>query len=170
MVFILIKRDLNSIEWWRINASDKDKLDLPRELKIKLYNGGGGYNFLLDSDIVLEILEAKDWDILEKLEHKEKTTYYQNLKKNSTNKSFKIGWLSPEGEMHYCEYSDHISYVHEILGSDVPTIEKQGWLHIRKYDNGNSFFTSNKRITLEQARTLREELGISVSDEEILYQ
>lgn len=174
MVFILIKRNNNYIEWWKINPSDKKYLDNyrdPDSPEIKLYNWGGGWNTLgSESDTILEVLEAKNWEVLEKLEHREKTTYYQNLKKNSTDKSLKIGWLSPEGEMHYCDYQEHISYVHEILDSDVPTIEKLGWLHIRKMDDNTPFFTSDKRITIKQAITLKEELGISVSDEEILYQ
>ena len=179
MVFILIKRagynpENPSTEWWNITPSDKNKLDLPIPTRpeIKLFNGGGGYNFLLESDTILELLMAKDWDILEELEHRQKTTYYQRLKENSTNKELKCGWLSPEGEMHYCEYHEHISYVHEVLGSDVPTIEKQGWLHILKGDRGQPpvFVTHEKRITQEQARTLREELGCHVFEEQILYQ
>jgi hypothetical protein len=72
--------------------------------------------------------------------------------------------------MHYCEYRDHISYVHEVLGEDVPTIEKQGWIHIRRHDDGSPYFYSEKRITQEQARTLKEELGCCVFEEQILYQ
>lgn len=176
MVFILIKREYNpenpSMEWWKINPSDKERLNLPisNRPEIKLYNSSGGYNCLLDSDTVIEVLEGKDWDILEKLEYREKTTYYQRLKANSTNKELKIGWLSPDGTMHYCEYRDHISYVHEVLGEDVPTIEKQGWIHIRRHDDGSPYFYSEKRITQEQARTLKEELGCRVFEEQILYQ
>jgi hypothetical protein len=149
-------------------------LDLPVSIRpeIKLYNSVGGWNCLRESDTVLEILDAKDWDVLEKLKHRKKTTSYQRLKENSTKKELKCGWLSPDGTMHYCEYHEHISYVHEVLGSDVPTIEKHGWLHIVKGDDGQPpiFITHEKRITQDQARTLREELGCRVFDEQILYQ
>lgn len=175
MVFLLLKRHGGFVEWWNIDASSKQYLDRYREPncpQIKLYNGGGGWNELgKESDTILEVLEAKDWDVLEKLEHRQKTSTYKNLVKNSNRKELKCGWLEPNGKMHYCEYHDHISYVHVVLGTDVSEIEKHGWLHILKGDDGGSpSWYSKNRITQEQARTLREELGCHVFDEQILYQ
>ena len=71
--------------------------------------------------------------------------------------------------MHYCSYQDHIVYVHEVLNSDVPTIEARGWIHI--FDNMKMLWTNNdRRITQAQARTAREELGLDVREEDIMYQ
>lgn len=177
MVFVLIKREKpKMVCWFSAGVIYQEELKNVRYdshgcSDIKLENGGGGYNYLVQSDVIVEIVEGKNWDVVETLENREKTSFYQQLKKNSTNKSLKIGWLSPSGVMHYCEYHDHISYVHVVLGSDVPTIEKQGWIHIIKGDNGGppSYFTKH-RITQDQARTLREELGCHVFEEQILYQ
>lgn len=87
---------------------------------------------------------------------------------DSTNKSLESGWLSPEGKMHYCDYENHIAYAHVILKSDVPTLEMKGWLHIRK---GITFLCSNNkynlRISIAQARTAIDELGMRVNEEDI---
>jgi len=56
-----------------------------------------------------------------------------------------------------------------ILGEDVPTIEKQGWIHLLRGDDGKPFYHSDHRITQTQAISLRE-IGVHVFDEEIIYQ
>lgn len=158
--FILIKRTpVNPLcsprfEWWEKGGD-------------KLYNEGGGWNILLSTDVVIEEIEAKNWDALWTKENIAKTSEYQNLIKDSKNKDLKIGWLAPDGTMHYCQYGDHITYVHVILNSDVPTIEKQGWLHIIK---DMSYVVPKKRMTYAQAKTIREELGLEVFEDDILYQ
>lgn len=174
MVFILVKRKLagsytqwysirnknllNNIEYNEIGCSD-----------VKLETYGGGHDYLVDSDIVLEILESKDWDVLDLLRNRSKTSEYKELKANSTKKELKIGWLSPSGKMHYCEYHDHIAYVHVVLGKTVPELEEKGWIHVRKDSDGKPYFDVEKRITQEQAQTLRE-IGARVWDEQIIYQ
>ena len=171
-IFILIKRHNKQIEWWRIDQSSLEHLDQycdPDCPEIKLYNFSGGWNCISTSDTVLETVEGEDWDVIELLKHRKKTSSYKTLKRNSKKKELKCGWLSPSGEMHYCEYHDHISYVHEILGSDVPTIEKKGWVHVLRGE-GEPYFYSKKRITQDQARILREELKIHVFEDQILYQ
>lgn len=161
MQFVLLKRtpanpsSKPSFEWRHLNGD-------------RLYNNGGGWNRLSSNDEIIETLELKNWDELWTPENTAKTTEYQNLVEESTDKSLKIGWLAPNGKMHYCRYANHITYVHIVLDSDVPTIEEQGWLHIYA---GMSMVNlrNGRRITHEQARTLREELDINVNDEDILY-
>lgn len=70
--------------------------------------------------------------------------------------------------MHYCQYQNHIEYVHVILNSDVPAIEAKGWVHINK-EQTVLVKHNNKRITQAQAKTAREELNLKVFDEDILY-
>jgi len=180
-VFILVKSTLGTstieqVAWFEVRQLDdlsKREDNQPHEV-INLYNWNGGYCCLGSNDEILEIVHIdkkriQAWEELDTIENRKKTTEYQKLAKNSKNKELKLGWLSPSGEMHYCEYQDHISYVHVVLDSDVPTIQKNGWLHIRKHDDGTPFYTSNKRITQDQAYTLRNELGVHVFDEDILY-
>jgi len=158
--FILIKRTPPNplapprFEWWEKSGN-------------KLYNEGGGWNFLISSDEVIEEVSAKDWDALFTRENIAKLSDYKNLVSDSKDKSLKIGWLAPDGTMHYCQYRNHISYVHMVLNSDVPTIEEQGWIHII---NGLTYVLPKKRMTQAQAKTIREELGLQVLDQDILYQ
>ena len=98
-----------------------------------------------------------------------KTTWYKNLVKDSTDESLKIGWLSPDGAMHYCKYQNHISYVHEVLETDVPTIEKMGWLHIMLGDDSKPFYSTNRKITRAQADKMKA-MGIYVFEDDVLYQ
>jgi hypothetical protein len=161
--FILIKRfPANtdcppSFEWWEQEGK-------------KIYNQSGGYNFLISSDEIVETVKAKDWDILFTPENIAKTTTYKNLVKNSTNKELKCGWLEPNGKMHYCRYQDHITYVDLVLNSSVSEIEDKGWLHVYRNENTVVFYANGHRITMAQANTLRDELGLKVFDEDILYQ
>jgi hypothetical protein len=158
--FVLLKRFAANpdfpprFEWWEMGKDGK------------LFNEGGGWNILISTDVVIETIKLKNWTALWTKENIAKTSHYQTLAKNSTDKSLKIGWLAPDGTMHYCEYSDHISYVHVVLDSDVPTIEEQGWLHIVK---GLTSLHPKRRMTQSQARTAKEELGLIVFDEDILY-
>lgn len=158
MKFVLLKRYPTNldcpplIEWWNKRGN-------------KLYNSGGGWNIIISTDEIMETIIAKDWDALLTRENIMKTSEYKNLVDNSNNKSLRMGWLAPDGKMHYCKYSNHISYVHLILNSDVSTIEEQGWIHIY---SGLDCLYSKKRITHEQAYTAREELGLRVFDEDIL--
>lgn len=156
--FILIKRTLGNsniilFEWWELFNN-------------RLYNSGGGWNTLLSTDVILETVNAKNWNELLTKENIAKTTEYQTLLTDSTDSSLKIGWLAPDGTMHYCKYQNHISYVHIILNKDVPTLESQGWIHIV---HGLTYLGSSKRITQAQAKTATEVLGLKVNDEDILY-
>lgn len=157
MTFVLIKRqvgitDKYVFEWWE-KCGDK------------LYNSNGGWNFLISTDTIIETIEGKNWAVVRTLKNRKKTSRYQDLIDNSSNKTFKMGWLSPDGKMHYCEYEDHISYAHIVLESDVPTLENHGWLHIIKNMTG---ILRKNRITQAQAYTLKNELGIYVADEDII--
>lgn len=157
--FILIKRYLGnatkvSFEWWEYDIKDKN-----------LYNQNGGWTALLSTDVILETVKAKNWDVLLTPVNVAKTSEYHTLFANSTNKSIKTGWLAPDGAMHHCKYADHISYVHMILNTTVPEIERLGWLHIF---SDMKTLNVTKRITQQQAITAREELGLTVFDEDIL--
>ena len=160
MEFILIERKpVNKLcesrfEWWN-RVGDK------------LYNQEGGWNVLDKNDTVLETVYKKNWHALFTPENTAKTSEYKDLVKNSTRKELKAGWLSPEGRMHYCIITDHIRYAHVVLGVDVPELERIGWLHIYK---DMEYLRSGKRMTQAQATTAREELGLKVSDEDILHQ
>ena len=161
MTFILIKRKLSNdnrarFEWWE---QDGDKL----------FNQAGGWNNLFDSDVIIKKVKAKNWDALFTPENIAETSEYKDLVERSTDKSLKIGWLEPNGKMHYCRYQDHITYVDLILDSTVDEIEKRGWIHIYKGDKG-IFYPVSHRVTVAQADTLRNELGLEVCDEDILYQ
>lgn len=162
MKFVLIKRTPPNpsckpyIEWWEITKDNT------------LFNDAGGWNTLCSTDEILETLELPSWKKLWTTQNKLKTSYYQELINDSTRKELKLGWLAPDGKMHYCQFFNHTDYVHEILNLDVPTIEKRGWIHIYR---GLTHLHPNdgQRMTQEQARTAREELGLLVFDEDILY-
>ena len=164
--FVLIKRVLGNghtgqfvFEWW-------EKGDIhPKYKAVTLYNEAGGWNTLMESDVILETVKAKNWDMLLTKENIAKTTTYQKLLKDSTDKEIKIGWLAPDGKMHYCHYTNHILYADVVLNTDVPTLESKGWLHIYSGMNGLS---PEKRMTQAQAYTAREELGLNVRDEDVL--
>ena len=158
------KRQIESRCWYELG-----EVEPKYKLRKLIFFNGFSYNYLGKDDVILETIKAKGWDSVDTMENRAKTTWYQKLIKNSTDKSLKIGWLSPEGVMHYCKYQDHITYVHEVLNSDVPTIEAQGWIHI--FDNMKMLWANNdRRITQAQARTAREELGLDVREEDIQYQ
>lgn len=168
--FVLVKSYLGAkgqcerIGWFELGELDE------RNKLHKIYHGNGfSYCYIGKDDEILETIEAENWDAVETPENKAKNTWYQNLVKDATDKSLKIGWLAPDGKMHYCRYENHITYVHEILESDVPTIEELGWIHV--YAGADTIMpNSGKRMTQEQARTAREELGLNVFDDDIQYQ
>ena len=164
--FLLLKRQLSNdnsprFEWWEKGEK--------YENTFKLYNRAGGWNVIFESDEIVETVQAKDWKALNTPENIAKTTTYQTLVENSTNSELKLGWLSPQGKMHYCTYQNHISYANLILGKDSADLEEEGWLHVYK-DNIYLQPNNGMRMTQEQARTAREELNLRVMDEDILYQ
>jgi len=137
--------------------------------QILLASNGFSWCILGSKDKILETVKAKSWDVVNTIEQRAKTTHYQDLLKDSTDKSLKMGWLSPDGTMHYCKYTNHIEYVHTILESDVPTIEAKGWIHIFA-DMKHLHPNSGKRLTQAQARTAREELELEIFDDDVAYQ
>ncbi len=158
--FILIKRIIGDqrsgnpvvFEWWEQKG---DKLFTPNGLS---------WCILLSKDVILERVSCKSWDELLTIDRIRKTSTYQRLYKNSKNKDLKIGWLEPNGKMHYCEYSDHIAYVHLILQTNVPDIERKGWVHI--YKDCDVLYDNN--LTLEQKFTVTNELGLKILDNNLL--
>lgn len=176
--YILIKRTLGTTtitrdEWRRINNDMKDEVTKPvgaRCEDIKLFNEGGDYNYLGDNDVVLEVKQTTGNDDFWTLDVRKKTTNYKELVERSKDSSLKAGWLSPDGRMHYCQYNDHISYVHNVLDTTVPMIEAQGWLHIIKGSDGNPFYSSvgKTRMTMAQAKKLKL-MGVHVFDDDVMY-
>jgi hypothetical protein len=172
LTFILIYRGFyKTYEWWRITSAKEIEIkkQMP-EYEIKLYNYANGYNSLLSDDVIIEVLEHTSWETIYSPECQAKTSLYKNLRIDSTDKTIITGWLSPDGQMHYCKYNDHITYVHLILNSEVSTIEAQGWLHISKHDNGEPFyFTPKRKMTQAQANALKK-MGSHVHESDVLYQ
>jgi hypothetical protein len=164
--FVLIEQTVDSTTKTRVSWYELGEIDAKYKER-RIYNQNGGYCFITKSDKIIETVEANSWDS-ELLDNK-KTTSYKDLVKDSSDESLKIGWLSPDGTMHYCKYENHISYVHEVLETDVPTIESKGWLHIMLGDDRKPFYLTTKRITQAQADKLRE-MGINVFDDDIIYQ
>ena len=169
MEIVLLKRKVGAsenicFEWWEVGEMDK------KYNQRRLYNCAGSYNFLCKTDVIIETVTVANWNkFWANPEHIKKTAEYQELAKDSTDKTLKIGWLSPEGKMHYCQYHNHIAYVNVVLNSTASEIEKQGWIHILK-NMSCCCRNNNKRMTQEQARTAREELGLHVFDDDVMYQ
>jgi len=172
LTFILIYRGFyKSYEWWRITSAKEIKIkkQMP-EYELRLHNYANGYNLLLSDDVIMEVLEHTSWETIYGKECQAKTSLYKRLRENSNDKSIICGWLSPDGTMHHCEYNDHDAYVHTILNSNVSTIEKQGWLHISKHDDGQPFYyTPKRKMTQAQAYALKN-MGSEVYECDVLYQ
>ena len=160
MNFILIKRISGNqrpgnpvvFEWWEQRGD-------------KLFNySGRGWCTLLSNDVIIDRVKCTSWEELLTPERIQKTSKYKRLYDNSKNKSLKIGWLEPNGKMHYCEYSDHIEYVHIVLQNTVEEVERKGWVHI--YKNCNTLYLS--KLTPEQLITATEELELKILDNNIL--
>ena len=79
------------IGWFLAKVKNKEQLAPPFDATIKLENCGGGYNYLLSKDVILEIVEGKNWDVMDSLEHRSKTSEYQYLK------NFARGGVIPGG-------------------------------------------------------------------------
>lgn len=164
-------------EYWLIKSTDKKLAKKfqeqifwirpanPKDKNSKMHHGDSpsymywGKNWKILERVTVEDDEQLDW---------KKTSTYKNLVNDSTDSSLKIGWLSPEGKMHYCEYQNHISFVHAVLEKDVPTIEKKGWMHIMEGD-GRRYYSKNngKRLTVAQAKWLQNEGDFYISEEDI---
>jgi len=164
--FVLIEQFIGNTTFTSISWYELGEIDANYNAR-RIYNQNGGYCYIAKNDKIIETVEASSWDS-ELLDNK-KTTWYKDLVKDSTDESLKIGWLSPDGTMHYCKYQNHISYVHEVLETDVPTIEDKGWLHIMLGNGKEPFYSAKKRITQAQAEKMRE-IGITVFDDDIIYQ
>ena len=168
-VYVLIhRRFYKSTEWWNIDSTDEQFLNLPLDERpdIKLYNDAGGYNYLLSTDEIKEILHTNDKNEIFSLENRKKTSAYQNFKKQSTNKSLIGGWLAPDGKMYYCEYHDHVDFASTFIGIDSKTLETRGWVHILK-SGKRAYPHIIDKITHEQAYTLRNELNCYVDEDNI---
>jgi len=79
MRFVLLKRNSPNLrfEWWELDDDNKT-----------IYNQGGGYNFISEEyDEIIEIVEYKSWKKFLTKENLLKTTSYQNLINDSSNKS-----------------------------------------------------------------------------------
>ena len=161
MKFVLIKRQAtpNSsifFEWWNLQGNNK------------LVNYGRGYTYLLSSDVIIETVELKSWHELWTPENIAKTTEYQTLVIDSTNKNLKIGWLSPDGKMHYCKYQNHILYVHIVLDKTVPEIETEGWVHIYNDHYNYKKFYQTTKLTDAQKYTIINELGFELLETDLI--
>jgi len=172
LTFILIYRGFyKTYEWWRITSAKEIEIkkQMP-EYELKLYNYANGHNYLMSDDVIMEVLEHTSWDTIYGPDCQAKTSLYKRMKEESTDKTIVCGWLSPDGQMHYCKYNNHVTYVHVILNSEVSKIESQGWLHISKHDDEQPFYFSPKRkMTQAQAQALKN-MGAYVHEEDVLYQ
>ena len=163
MKFVLLKRKLGNteqvrFEWWHLDPDGK-----------KLWNEGWSFNYLSSTDIIVETINLKNWKELWKDKSNiEKTSEYQELIADSNNKELKIGWLAPDGKMHYCKYSNHITYVHLILESDVKQLENLGWIHIYKSYYDHEIFFQTGKLTDAQKYTIVNELGFKLGETDLM--
>lgn len=106
----------------------------------KKINRVGGYNFIRETDEVLEEVEAEDFEDLD----------WTNTFLNNPNE--KCGWVSPDGKFYGCKSMDHINCIELVCKLSMSQAEKLGWAHLY-YDKT---YYCEKQLTIEQARTLSE--------------
>lgn len=106
----------------------------------KKINRVGGYNYISETDEVLEESEAEDFEDLDWT-----NTYLNNPNEES-------GWVSPDGKFYGCKSMDHINCIELVCKLSMTEAEKLGWAHLY-YDNT---YYCKRELTIEQARTLSE--------------
>ncbi len=142
------------------NIITEDKLPV-------VFDGNGGYYHFTENDYgFVEVIET-DKEIplpLEKM-------FFKN------DESFKLGWMSPEGDTYSCNYTNHEKAAKMIATKFYPdcrnperTLGKSGWLKIIDSWNGTErchqyfVYSFNGRITKRQADKLYD-LGLYKNQE-----
>lgn len=81
---------------------------------------GGGWCPKSKDDVVLEVAEIDEYDF-QQLDWT-KTGYYKTEGDH--------GWLSPEGQMYYCDYAEHDAVAYYILKRPSQALVEEGWVRV----------------------------------------
>jgi len=175
LVIIFNKTNMKKNIYWLIQFEEEIEWKRPSDPKKSLMEQSKLYH----SDSFSYYVPIKGMKILKKAKAEffqdldfSLTSTYKNLLKDSKDSTLKIGWLSPDGVMHYCKYQNHITYADMILDESVSNLEEKGWLHIIKDSDSKSgamIGYYKYRITQKQARylTLAE---IEFYEDDVAYQ
>lgn len=117
-----------------IGASEEREVVWLEDGGDKWYNSPGGRSWQSKSEshIVLETATVEDEFELDMT----KTSLGQRLLAQSKDDSLAEGWLSPEGEAHYCQHHEQDLYAWYVLRREVRDLEQEGWGRLGRSGDG----------------------------------
>ncbi len=104
--FVLVKRDMPACTWWY------------RKDGVKLVGTGGGYNFGYDDDVIIETVEAEDFESLDW------------SKSSLLQPDSDAGWLARDGKFYGCDSEDHDTLAYYLLKKNVEELEEALWVRV----------------------------------------